>query len=157
MSSTGDLAFLDTRPSDISPAVLNLDLSAASTDGAEITTAFQGDGIGAPPRPPPLGPGCTVWCAGDGKRAAVCWPGAGGGEGRWGGDSFGGDLCGKAKGKGLARGVRSGGAGGSVMGLLSLGTAEEAVEGRVRRGLLEEALDLAVRVGNEGAYVVERT
>ena len=31
-----------------------------------------------------------------------------------------------------------------MVGLLSLGTAEEAVEGRVRRGLLGEALDLAV-------------
>lgn len=143
MTSSGDLAFLDARlPA--GPAAF------ASVPAEEISTAFQGfggDGGGGAaraawsPRPPPLGPRCTVWFAGDGRRAAVCWPGAGGGGGRWGGGGAG---------AGGMAGVRSTGAGGSVVGLLSLGTAEEAVEGRVRRGLLGEALDLAVSFCGDG-------
>lgn len=46
--------------------------------------------------------------------------------------------------------MRSGGSGGYVLGLVSLCTAREAVEGRVRRGLLEEALDLAVSIFMKG-------
>ncbi|CAM9846911.1 unnamed protein product, partial [Ectocarpus sp. 13 AM-2016] len=45
------------------------------------------------------------------------------------------------------------GAGGSVVGLLTLGTAEEAVESRVRRGLLGEALDLATACGLDAGGV----
>eukprot|EP00752_Nemacystus_decipiens_P018330 g16445.t1 len=143
MTSSGDLAFLDARLPTAPGA-------SAPVAAEEITTAFQGFGgrggrggaarAARAPRPPPLGPRCTVWFAGDGRRAAVCWPGAGEGGGRWGG------------GGGMA-GVRSAGAGGSVVGLLSLGTAEEAVEGRVRRGLLGEALDLAVACGLDAGGV----
>lgn len=131
MSSAGDLAFVDAPPLEAGPA------TAATV---EIATAFRNSaghrgGVGGP-RPPPLGPRCSVWFAGDGRRAAVCWPGAGGGGGGGGGRVAGGGLG----------GARSAGAGGSVVGLLTLGTAEEAVESRVRRGLLGEALDLAVSV-----------
>ncbi|CAM9861622.1 unnamed protein product, partial [Pylaiella littoralis] len=103
LSSTGDLAFLDARPPHPSPRPAGTGTAAtaatavAAATAAEITASFQGfdDGgagtdesspagrgwartgaVGAP-RPPPLGPRCTVWFAGDGRRAAVCWPGAG--------------------------------------------------------------------------------
>ena len=158
MTSAGNLAFLDAAspPSSSSPppsASALLSSSPPSSSFQEMTTAFQGDARGdlmrgGAPRPPPLGPQCTVWFAGDGRRAVVCWPGASGGGGRWGrgsGGGRGGVSLGRGRGAGEGGGVRSGGAAGSVVGLLSLGTAEEAVEGRVRRGLLGEALDLAVR------------
>lgn len=50
------------------------------------------------------------------------------------------------RGDGERTGARSGSSGGYVVGLVSLCTAKEAVEGRVKRGLLEEALDLAVSI-----------
>lgn len=78
-----------------------------------------------------------MWFAGDGRRAAVCWPGSGGGGGRWGSG---------ASGRAAPSSTTGGGGAGSVMGLLSLATAVEAVEGRIRRGLLGEALDLAVSI-----------
>ena len=136
MTSTGDLAFLGAtdRPSH----------SAAAAEAELLPTVFQGDGAagdrpaGGWPRPPPLGPGCTIWFAGDGRRAAVCWP-------RSGGSCGGGGGGGVMEERSLRDGVSLRGRGGVfALGLLSLGTAEEAVAGRVRRGLLGEALDLAV-------------
>lgn len=151
MTSAGHLAFLDATaraslPPSSGVAAAAAPPSSSSSSSTEMTTAFQGNARaesmrGGAPRPPPLGPRCTVWFAGDGRRAVVCWPGAGGGGGRWGKGS----SLGRGREGGGGGGVRSGGAAGSVVGLLSLGTAEEAVEGRVRRGLLGEALDLAVR------------
>ncbi|CAM9902098.1 unnamed protein product, partial [Ectocarpus sp. 4 AP-2014] len=64
----------------------------------------------------------------------------------------GGGGGGRVAGRGLG-GARSAGAGGSVVGLLTLGTAEEAVESRVRRGLLGEALDLATACGLDAGGV----
>ncbi|CAM9252402.1 unnamed protein product [Scytosiphon promiscuus] len=72
-------------------------LAAMSSTGDLAHNVIAGGRSG--PRPPPLGPRCTVWFAGDGRRAA------------------------------------------------------EAVEGRVRRGLLGEALDLAVACGLDAGGV----
>lgn len=52
-------------------------------------------------------------------------------------------MCRPGGGGGGSR-ARVGGGRGSVVGLLSLTTAAEAVDGRIQRGLLGEALDLAV-------------
>lgn len=131
--STGALAFMDTAAA----AARGLDLLGEESTTTAFPRMSASGAVGwtesssAPrPKPPVLGPRCTVWFAGDGRRAAVCWPGSGSGGGRWRGGP--GDMS------------RRGG-GGAAIGLLSLASAEEIVDGRIGRGLLSEALALAVK------------